>query len=81
MLRGLNYSLNLLKAPPLSYVQSRQILLRDLKKKGTKTLLLDLDETLISSCSMRDNPDKILIPECSEKAPPVSVLLNIGDQS
>lgn len=32
-------------------------------EKTTKTLLLDLDETLITSCSKRDGPDKILIPE------------------
>jgi len=71
--RGLNYSINLLKAPPLSYIQSRQILLKDLKKKSTKTLLLDLDETLISSCTARDEPDKILIPDIGEKAPPIMI--------
>ena len=31
ILRGLNYSIKLLKPPPLSYVQSRQIMLKELK--------------------------------------------------
>mgnify|MGYP006976767659 FL=1 len=82
LLRGLNYSLNLLKGPPLSYIQSRQIVLKENKskrtilyfkslEKSTKTLILDLDETLITSCSARDDPDKVLIPEGDESAPPV----------
>jgi len=62
-MRGLNYSIKLLKSPPLSYIESRQIVLKELKKKNTKTLLLDLDETLITSCSKRDGPDRILMPE------------------
>lgn len=33
ILRGLNYSLKLLKAPPMSYIQSRQIMLKELKSK------------------------------------------------
>jgi len=39
-------------------------------EKNTKTLLLDLDETLITSCSKRDGPDRVLIPE-GERAHPV----------
>jgi len=39
-------------------------------EKNTKTLLLDLDETLITSCSKRDGPDRILIPE-GDRAHPV----------
>lgn len=73
LLRGLNYSLNLLKGPPLSYIQSRQIVLKENKKKSTKTLILDLDETLITSCSARDDPDKVLIPEGDESAPPIMI--------
>jgi len=38
ILRGLNYSIKLLKPPPLSYVQSRQIMLKELKKKKYKDL-------------------------------------------
>lgn len=34
ILRGLNYSLKLLKGPPLSYIESRQIVLKDLKSKN-----------------------------------------------
>ncbi len=34
MMRGLNYSINLLKEPPLSYIQSRQIVLRDIKSNS-----------------------------------------------
>jgi len=33
ILRGLNYSLKLLKPPPISYIQSRQIMLKELKSK------------------------------------------------
>ena len=33
ILRGLNYSLKLLKPPPMSYIQSRQIVLKELKSK------------------------------------------------
>ena len=33
ILRGLNYSLNLLKPPPTSYIHSKQITLRELKSK------------------------------------------------
>jgi len=33
ILRGLNYSLKLLKPPPMSYIQSRQIMLKELKSK------------------------------------------------
>jgi len=72
MFRGLNYSLKLLKGPPMSYIESRQITLKELKKKNTKTLLLDLDETLITSCSKRDGPDRVLIPE-GERAHPIMI--------
>jgi len=71
ILRGLNYSLKLLKAPPMSYIQSRQIMLKELKKKNTKTLLLDLDETLITSCTIRDDPEKILTP--ADGGPPIMI--------
>jgi len=68
--KGLHYSLNLLKAPPEDYIKTRQIMLRALKKKNAKTLIMDLDETLITSCSKRDNPDKVLEPEgCDDKTP------------
>ena len=36
-----------------------------------KTLVLDLDETLITSCLQRDGPDKILFPNNDETIPPV----------
>lgn len=38
-------------------------------EKNTKTLLLDLDETLITSCTIRDDPEKILTPP--DGGPPV----------
>jgi len=68
VIRGLNYSVKLLKGPPMSYIESRQIVLKELKKKNTKTLLLDLDETLITSCK-RDGPEKILIPDGDKNHP------------
>lgn len=33
ILRGLNYSVKLLKGPPMSYIETRQIVLKDLKSK------------------------------------------------
>lgn len=33
IMRGLNYSVKLLKPPPMSYIQSRQIMLKELKSK------------------------------------------------
>ncbi len=70
--KGLVYSVHLLKGPSSSYLESRQIELKfpDKSKNSIfliiqefkKTLILDLDETLITSCSRRDNPDKVLTP-------------------
>jgi CTD small phosphatase-like protein 2 len=62
---GLTYALKNIKPPSQSFVESRQMIL---EKKTTfkKTLVLDLDETLINCCELRDGPDMILVPiECS----------------
>jgi len=45
----------------------------NLIEKNVKTLLMDLDETLITSCSMRDDPEKILTP--AEGGPAVFFLI------
>ena len=60
---GLNYAIKFLKPPSLSYVESRQVILDTKQKEGQKTLVLDLDETLIRSCPGDADADMILTPE------------------
>ena len=62
VIEGLNYALNHLKAPSYSFIESRQISLEK-KTNFPKTLILDLDETLINSCLLEDQPDLILTPK------------------
>ena len=59
---GLHYAINFLKPPSMSYVESRQVILDKKHREGIKTLVLDLDETLIRSCQPEDEPDMILTP-------------------
>jgi CTD small phosphatase-like protein 2 len=58
---GLTYALKNIKPPSLSFVESRQMMLEK-KTHFKKTLVLDLDETLINCCELRDGPDMILVP-------------------
>lgn len=60
MHKGLVYATKNLKSPSEKFIRSKQISLPEQITKKTKTLLLDLDETLIHSCMLRDNPDVIL---------------------
>ena len=62
IIEGLNYAMNHLKAPSYSFIESRQIMLEQ-RTKFQKTLILDLDETLINSCPIEDGPDLILTPK------------------
>ena len=62
VIEGLNYAINHLKAPSYSFIESRQITLEK-KTNFPKTLILDLDETLINSCLLEDGPDLILTPK------------------
>ena len=52
--RGLLYAKNCLKGPSESFLEKKQIILNEQENKKIKTLFLDLDETLIHSCSMRE---------------------------
>lgn len=58
--RGLVYSNKCLKGPSDKYILSKQISVQRPKTSKGKTLFLDLDETLIHSCSVRENPDHII---------------------
>jgi len=58
--KGLVYATKNLKSPSEKFIRSKQVIIPDPYQKRTKTLLLDLDETLIHSCLVRDNPDVIL---------------------
>jgi len=53
----------------------RIICLFGIDSKGN-TLLLDLDETLIHSCSLRDGPDHIVVAH-SDKGEETKVFFNI----
>ncbi|CAD8155385.1 unnamed protein product [Paramecium octaurelia] len=53
---GLLYARNSLKAPSDKFLRSRFIRLRESNQKKSKLLILDLDETLIHSCTSRDSP-------------------------
>lgn len=80
VLKGLNYSLNMLKPLPLSYVKSKQVMVREPQSNieisffilniiigaNQKTLILDLDETLVFACPLAQRPDKIIYLEESD---------------
>lgn len=54
--RGLIYAKKCLKGPSDKFIKSKMINLPECVVPKAKTLLLDLDETLIHSCSLRENP-------------------------
>ncbi|CAD8137321.1 unnamed protein product [Paramecium octaurelia] len=54
--RGLIYARKCLKGPSDKFIQSKKVQLSEANPKKDKTLVLDLDETLIHSCSQRENP-------------------------
>jgi len=60
---GLHYAISFLKPPSLAYVESRQVILDKKHREGIKTLVLDLDETLIRSCQPEHEPDMTLTPK------------------
>lgn len=67
--RGLLYSFRCLRGPSEEYLKEKQIILDNslgktfwfdkllFKEKKNKTLILDLDETLIHSCETGEYPD------------------------
>ncbi|KAM3135224.1 hypothetical protein pb186bvf_012689 [Paramecium bursaria] len=54
--RGLIYARKCLKGPSDKFIKQKQVNLPECVVPKAKTLLLDLDETLIHSCSQRENP-------------------------
>lgn len=58
--RGLVYAKKCLKGPSEKFIKSKQVQVPDAKIPKNRTLLLDLDETLIHSCSLKENPDHIV---------------------
>ena len=79
--KGISYSVNFLRGPSETYLKSRQISLQNFPT-GTslyitsysltlemrkKSLILDLDETLIWSCSLQDGPDRVVQYESDGK--------------
>ncbi|CAD8114750.1 unnamed protein product [Paramecium primaurelia] len=54
--RGLVYARKCLKGPSEKFIKSKMVQLQECPIVKAKTLLLDLDETLIHSCSLRENP-------------------------
>lgn len=58
--RGLVYAKKCLKGPSDKFIKTKQVVVPDAKVPKNRTLLLDLDETLIHSCSAKDNPDHIV---------------------
>ncbi|CAD8118016.1 unnamed protein product [Paramecium sonneborni] len=54
--RGLIYARKCLKGPSDKFIESKKVYLNELIPKKDKTLILDLDETLIHSCAPRENP-------------------------
>jgi len=72
VLRGLNYSINLLRPPPLEFIKTRQFTIPEYNRdKSFKTLLLDLDETLIHTNSEMQDPDKLLPIPGDHTNPPI----------
>ncbi|CAK91803.1 unnamed protein product (macronuclear) [Paramecium tetraurelia] len=54
--RGLIYARKCLKGPSDKFIESKKVYLNEITPKKEKTLILDLDETLIHSCTPRENP-------------------------
>ncbi|CAK80750.1 unnamed protein product (macronuclear) [Paramecium tetraurelia] len=74
--RGLIYAKRCLKEPSYNYIKSKTQMLPEARIPKTKTLLLDLDETLIHSCSARDQY-QTSIPAVSDQGEHARIYLNI----
>jgi len=71
---GVEYVLSHLKGPSRAYLQTRKITLQSdhiKTHKSMKTLVLDLDETLIHCCPLTDNPDRVVA--CSKDLIPFKI--------
>lgn len=58
--RGLVYAKKCLKGPSDKFIKTKQVLVPDAKYPKNRTLLLDLDETLIHSCNSKEGPDHVV---------------------
>eukprot|EP01017_Pseudomicrothorax_dubius_P006618 TRINITY_DN11929_c0_g1_i2.p1 TRINITY_DN11929_c0_g1~~TRINITY_DN11929_c0_g1_i2.p1 ORF type:complete len:245 (-),score=45.90 TRINITY_DN11929_c0_g1_i2:34-768(-) len=58
--KGLIYATKCLRGPSERYLKSRQIEVKSNPVRN-KILCLDLDETLIHTCTLRDRPDAVLL--------------------
>lgn len=79
VMRGLNYSINLLRPPPMEFIKTKQFAIQEPKDKPKKTLLLDLDETLIHSNPEMVDPEKLLPIPGDHMNPPVRIFLRRFD--
>eukprot|EP01017_Pseudomicrothorax_dubius_P030216 TRINITY_DN3749_c0_g3_i3.p1 TRINITY_DN3749_c0_g3~~TRINITY_DN3749_c0_g3_i3.p1 ORF type:complete len:434 (+),score=91.62 TRINITY_DN3749_c0_g3_i3:90-1391(+) len=57
--KGLVYSAKCLKGPSDKFIKAKQVDIRSLANRP-KTLCLDLDETMIHTCTMKEKPDVVL---------------------
>eukprot|EP01017_Pseudomicrothorax_dubius_P030217 TRINITY_DN3749_c0_g4_i2.p1 TRINITY_DN3749_c0_g4~~TRINITY_DN3749_c0_g4_i2.p1 ORF type:complete len:440 (+),score=112.49 TRINITY_DN3749_c0_g4_i2:44-1363(+) len=57
--KGLVYSAKCLKGPSEKFIKAKQVDIRSLASRP-KTLCLDLDETMIHTCTMKERPDVVL---------------------
>lgn len=72
--RGLLYAKNCLKGPSSGFLEKKQITLsRKPESEGLKTLFLDLDETLIHSCSNREK-NTFVVKTVDENNQPFEVI-------
>eukprot|EP01017_Pseudomicrothorax_dubius_P046310 TRINITY_DN8136_c0_g2_i1.p1 TRINITY_DN8136_c0_g2~~TRINITY_DN8136_c0_g2_i1.p1 ORF type:complete len:491 (+),score=78.93 TRINITY_DN8136_c0_g2_i1:38-1510(+) len=61
--RGVVYATKSLRSPSESFIKSKQVTLKLEQREGTaksKILFLDLDETLVHTCTLRENPEIVL---------------------
>jgi len=90
VMRGLNYSINLLRPPPMEFIKTKQFAIQEPKgkifcrrsvlvnislDKPKKTLLLDLDETLIHTNPEMMDPERLLPIPGDHMTPPVRFLI------
>jgi CTD small phosphatase-like protein 2 len=58
--RGLSYARKCLKSPSMKFINSKLVNLIDSPEPRYKTLLFDLDETLVHTTHLKEHPDHIL---------------------
>jgi len=58
--RGLVYAKKCLKGPSDKFIETKKVIVPESKNPKGRTLVLDLDETLIHTCALKDKPDYIV---------------------